>query len=155
MSDRMFIGIDPGMSGGLCCLDGERIIISAMPDTEKDIYLWFEEIKWSKDPTTKVFAVIEKVHSMPKQGVSSTFKFGYIYGFLRCCLIASAIPFDDVTPQCWQKYLGIPPRARTEGKSQHKTKLKQKAQQLFPDLRVTLKTCDALLLAEYCKRIKG
>jgi hypothetical protein len=39
-------------------------------------------------------------------------------------------------------------------KPDHKAVLKQVAQRLFPELRVTLATSDALLLAEYCRRLK-
>jgi Holliday junction resolvasome RuvABC endonuclease subunit len=99
-----------------------------------------------------VCAVIEHVHAMPKQGVSSTFKFGVGYGGLRMALIAASIPFEEVTPRTWQKALGVVVRKKTETKTQFKNRLKAKAQQLFPRESITLKTADALLIAEYCRR---
>ena len=48
-------------------------------------------------------AVIEKVHSMPGQGVSSTFSFGTGYGQLQGLLAGLGIPFELVTPQAWKK----------------------------------------------------
>lgn len=157
MSQIYYVGVDPGQSGGLVIIhDGSYGISSTpmthaeampMPATERDIWDWFEGL----DPQQTV-AVIEKVHSMPKQGVASTFKFGMGYGGLRMALIAAGIPFEDVTPRVWQKALSILSRKVTETKTQFKNRLKAKAQQLFPSIKVTLKTADALLIAEYCKR---
>ncbi len=46
---------------------------------------------------------IEKVHAMPKQGVSSTFKFGMGYGLVIGVCEALGIPYRLVTPQAWKK----------------------------------------------------
>jgi crossover junction endodeoxyribonuclease RuvC len=40
---------------------------------------------------------------MPKQGVSSTFKFGVNFGIWRGILAAYQIPFQLVKPRQWQK----------------------------------------------------
>ena len=143
-----FMGIDPGQSGGIAVIrgTGRVMILELMPVTERDIWLRLKGLTVHK-------AYIEKVHAMPQQGVSSTFKFGCGYGGLRMALTAAGIPFDEVTPQAWQKALGIVKRAKTESKNDHKKKLLQKAQQLFPNVKITLKTADALLIAEYCRRV--
>jgi len=155
---KTFIGIDPGMNGGLVAICQGSLDVVSMPKTERDTWDWFRYF----DNTC--FALIEKVHSMPKQGVASSFKFGMNYGYLRACLVAAQIPFEEVTPQVWQKGLSIPSRKKTESKSQFKNKLLQKAQQLFPAFPLweeprskgrQLAVCDALLIAEYCRRIKG
>ena len=80
------------------------------------------------------------------------FKFGMSYGGLRMALTAAQIPFESATPQNWQKSLGIGKKGKTETRTSFKNRLKAKAQQLFPNLKVTLATSDALLLAEYCRR---
>ena len=139
----MFIGVDPGASGGIAFLssiDGQPHA-TKMPETERDV--WLALSTWDR---TNAFAVIEAVHSMPKQGVASSFKFGRSYGFLRGCLIASGIPFEEVTPQKWQKALGCMSRG-------DKNVTKARAQQLFPGLKITHATADALLLAEYARRL--
>lgn len=132
------IGIDPGQSGGIAILyDAGGILVSKMPETERDIFdLLFERDQAS--PT--VF--LESVHSMPGQGVSSSFKFGRAYGFLRGIITALKYPLHDVTPQKWQKALSC----LTGG---DKNVSKQRAQQLFPQLKITHATADALLIAEY------
>lgn len=142
----IYVGIDPGQAGGLAMID-KNVDVIKMPSTDLDIWNWFSSLK-----SKKCFAVIEKVHSMPGQGVASTFKFGMAYGSLKMALTASGIAFEEVTPRKWQKALGIVPRAKTESKTEFKNRLKAKAQQLFPDIKMTLSICDALLIAEYNRR---
>lgn len=155
----IYIGIDPGLSGGIAYiavhnaytiklpeiegLEAPSITTVAlkMPDTEADTAEFFKQITINKE----VKALIEKVHSMPKQGVTSSFTFGRNYGFLRGCLISHGISFDEVQPAIWQKTLGC----LTKG---DKNVSKAKAQQLFPELKVTHATADALLIAEYLRR---
>lgn len=134
------LGIDPGQSGGLAWIGlGGVLVGHKMPATERDVWQLLHE-------RVTDFAVIERVHSMPKQGVASSFKFGQSYGFLRGCLIASGIPFEEVTPQAWQKELGCLSKG-------DKNVTKRRAQQLFPSLKVTHATADALLLAEFARRL--
>lgn len=141
----LIVGIDPGQSGAIASIseDANAVGFIRLDVTEKDISDWFayqeKEIR---------FAYIEKVHSMPRQGVASSFKFGVNYGFLRGCLISHGIPFEEVTPQRWQKAMGC----LTKG---DKNVSKARAQQLFPDIKITHAIADALLLAEYGRRLKA
>jgi len=144
------VGIDPGQSGGFALINHEEAKAWKMPATEKDVFAMLEDLDRERD----VFAYIEKVHSMPGQGVSSTFKFGMNYGMLRAFLIALYFPFETVTPRTWQKGLGIPPKMKTESKTQWKNRLKAKAQELFPDLKITLAVSDALLICEFGRRVR-
>lgn len=137
----IFIGVDPGMSGAIAAIDGSGNIVRVVKNdgTERDTYeafLGFDELVG--------IAVIERVHSMPKQGVSSSFKFGVSYGFLRGCLIASGVRFAEVSPQKWQAAMAC----RTGG---DKNISKSRAQQLFPGYKITHANADALLLAEYAR----
>ena len=142
-----FVGIDPGQSGGIAVLDQYKVVLTVMPATETDVWRWIRD-----NCVGCTSAVIEKVHAMPQQGVSSTFKFGVGVGLLRGCLIAAGISWEEVTPQRWIKALEIPYRGKTETKVEFKNRLKAKAQRLFPGIDVTLKTADALLLATYCQK---
>ena len=67
------------------------------------------------------------------------------YGFLRGLLRAFAIPFDRIEPRQWQDAM----ECRTGG---DKNISKAKAQQLWPELKITHAIADALLLAECCRR---
>jgi crossover junction endodeoxyribonuclease RuvC len=48
--------------------------------------------------------VVENVHSMPKQGVSSTFKFGMACGIIHGVAGALRLPLTLVTPNQWKKF---------------------------------------------------
>lgn len=151
----LFMGCDPGMSGAFAILDGRGQIVDVtpMPETAKDISDYVQEF------ASRIrIAVIESVHAMPKQGVSSAFKFGRNFGTLHMALVAHGVPFEFVLPGKWQQPLGCIVSGRT-GPEDRKTAKKQhnkaRAQELFPSQRVTHKIADALLMAEYCRRHLG
>ena len=130
------IGLDPGQSGGIAILaEGTPPVALKMPETERDLY---DLLSGHSD----AHAYIEAVHSMPAQGVSSSFKFGQNYGMLRMALIAAGIPFETVTPQKWQKAMGCMSKG-------DKNVTKAAAQRLFPQLKITHAVADSLLLAAY------
>ena len=139
---RLFLGIDPGASGGLAWISDVACGCEKFAATERDILRQFDA---ACEYVNLIIAAIERVHSMPKQGVASSFKFGQSYGFLRGLLTAMEIPFEEVTPQTWQKSMGCLSKG-------DKNVTKQKAQQLFPELKITHATADALLIAEYARR---
>jgi len=140
------IGLDPGVNGAAVLLreDGTVDIAQFNKMTQADIAEALYE--WTLDIDKPCHAYLEKVHAMPKQGVSSTFKFGMGFGFLVGCLTAFKIRFEYVTPNTWQKALSC----QSHG---DKNVTKTKAQQLFPNEKVTHATADALLIAEYGWRI--
>ncbi len=138
----VFIGIDPGQSGGIAVHAEGCSFAYKMPDTEADTAELLGEIAAHGG---KPLCFIEAVHSMPKQGVASSFKFGRSYGFLRGLLIGLKIPFEEITPQTWQKEMNC----RTGG---DKNVSKAKAQQLWPELKITHALADALLIAECARR---
>lgn len=144
----VYLGVDPGQEGSVAVLGADGKVLSILAfktKTEREISDFF--FRWSS--ALKKLCMLELVHSMPKQGVASSFKFGQSYGFLRGVLVAHRIPFHEVRPNAWQKTLGC----LSGGK---KKVTRQKAQQLFPDplpddQRITNQTADALLIAEYAR----
>lgn len=139
-SQQRYVGIDPGMGGGLACLSADRRVLmcTKMPETERDLLDVLGLYRGS-------MAVLERVHSSPQMGVKSAFTFGQGYGGLRMALTACGISFQDVTPKTWQKFMSC----MTGG---DKNVSKRMAQSLFPDVKVTHAVADALLLAEYLRR---
>lgn len=140
-----FIGIDPGMSGGVVILIGDWIEPAVYPFknmTEMDMHMIIKAYAVTPD---KAHAMLERVGAFPGQGVASTWKFGQHYGFLRGILTAQAIPFELVGPQKWQTAMGC----LTKG---DKNISKAAAQRLFPAVKMTHAIADALLIAEYCRR---
>ena len=160
----IYIGVDPGASGGLAVILTEavlrtdrpidvRVEHSSMPSTEKDIWEWFQQFINNRS-IRGIFAVIEKVQGYigQRQPGSAMFKFGYNAGMLHGFLTTARIPYEEITPQRWQKALGITPRKKKESRTVWKNRLKLKAQQLYPNEKITLAVADALLIATYCMR---
>lgn len=52
--------------------------------------------------------VVENVHAMPKQGVSSTFKFGMGVGIIHGVAGALRLPLTLVSPRQWKAYHSLP-----------------------------------------------
>ena len=167
---KHYIGIDPGSHGYIVVLNenGELVIDLAIEDsTDQDIARLFHTMG-----ETKCVAAMEKVHSMPGQGVATTFAFGQNVGFLHGMLAAFQIPYTLVTPQKWQKAMWISDdmvfTVRKDKKGEDKRQVAPKptsinaATRLFPttDLRKSDRArnphdgkCDALLIALYAKRM--
>lgn len=149
ITNNIFIGIDPGANGGLAVIYQSHT--EAYP-LKKNSPKWIADKLESLGETPVSTAMIELVHSMRGQGVVSSFNFGYNFGMLEGFLIGSGVPYERVTPQAWQKGYGLfkqPGESHTDKKNRHKAL----AQELFPDLKITHATADALLIAEYARRI--
>lgn len=152
------IGIDPGKKGFMCVYDagyggyrhyplflGNRInreVIDAL---------------WRISGAREVMAVVEQVHSMPHQGVASTFSFGTSYGMILGALEALSIPYCTVTPGKWQKFICEAVDKAPNTKQMHYNA----ATRLFPniDFRKSERSkkyddnkVDATLICEYGKR---
>ena len=78
-----------------------------------DLDLYIEILKDIKDVSniTPIYLGIEKVHSMPNQGVSSTFTFGQRLGEIEGVLKTIGFKYELIPPQVWQKSCGIPPKS--------------------------------------------
>ena len=142
------IGIDPGKNGGIAVTGDYGTYVNKMPETLQDLWDMIEEISIGDghdSESSPCRAYIEQIHSSPQMGVVSAFTFGNGFGHLEMALTAAGIPFERVRPQVWQKALGC----MTKG---DKNVTKAKAQEMFPSLKVTHATADALLIAEYGKR---
>jgi crossover junction endodeoxyribonuclease RuvC len=103
--------------------------------------------------TSNSIIAIESVHSMPGQGVRSTFDFGMNFGIWLGVIAALNIPMELVPPQEWKKHYGL------IGKDKDASRII--AVQLFPQMAMELKLkkyngrAEALLLAEYLRRKAG
>jgi len=157
---KYILGIDPGKKGGMAVISEKGpISVVNMPETAMDVLLTIREFKnYVVNPDDRLVCYIEKVGGIPGQGASSAFNFGKGCGWLEMCLLAFEIPTEYVTPQKWQKVYGVGSSSITKSsaaeKREHKNKLKAVAQRLFSSLgkRVTLQTCDSLLIAQYGRK---
>lgn len=143
----IYIGIDPGKNGGIAMIEDEFIMVRPFSEETliKELYDYFTSYKACR-------CVLEHVHAMPKQGVSSTFNFGMNFGFIQGVLKAYSIPYELVTPQKWKKEFSC---------TSDKNTSIEVCKRLFPN--VNLKATDrcrkdhdgmaeALLIAEYGRR---
>ena len=100
------IGIDPGLKGGIVVMvDGRIAKASKMPVIKGDGGSWIDFadvasiIKYERPD----LVAIEKVHSMPGQGVASVFTFGLGFGGLIGVCAGVSVAYNLVRPQEWQK----------------------------------------------------
>ena len=142
----VYIGIDPGKNGGIAWIkdsgkaEAERLNIEKLASRLRVL---------TANGSRPTVCYLEKVHSMPKQGVSSTFSFGMNYGIIIGHLMALGVNYELVTPSVWKKAMGVTADKRTSIK---------RCKELFPnvDLRATARCkkdhdgmAEALLIAEY------
>lgn len=165
-TSTVYIGIDNGSCGGIAILLGNQLRTIKMPESEKDLLgtFAFEKARFERQ-LIPVVATIEQQIPRPTvffnprlgQTQSSILKSTCIlyaqYMQTRIALLATGIPFQAVVPETWQTEIGLPHKKQTRSDNAWKNVLKQKAQQLFPEHKVTLWNADAILLAEYCRRI--
>ena len=135
MTLRITLGIDPGQTGAIAVLaDGDFAGFIDMPVVPRpaggnhvDAATLAAALRgiFSAHPGAHVFGVLEEVGAMPKQGVSSMFRFGESYGVIRGVLGAVGIPYMQVRPERWKKYLQLSGKekdcARTVAIQRHPT----------------------------------
>jgi len=172
MKEKIIIGIDPGLDGGFAVIGNLTHIvptIRAMPiiTTTKgkrtmrtlDLSVIVGRMLAWVAPCEEVMVFIEKVHAMPKQGVSSSFKFGQGYGQLQGICAALGIGYQLVTPQAWMKSIlaGYSSQGKTKASVEY-----VKAKYPILSLLATERSrkphdgmADALCIAEYGWRLEG
>lgn len=106
----MIVGIDPGNSGAVAALspDGVLVDVGDMPVVDGFVNgaLLRELLVDLAGGMVVSLVVIEKVAAMPKQGVSSTFKFGAAYGTAGGVVAGLGWPQRLVVPRVWKKAMG-------------------------------------------------
>lgn len=137
------IGIDPGASGAAVFLTSTSVDVCSFKNKSwPEIVSYFERWHYWID-----YSFIEAVGAMPRDAKSTAFTFGENTGIVKGIMHAFDIRFVEVHSQKWQKHFGL--GAKFISKQARKNAQKAKAQELFPKLKVTLATADALLIAKY------
>ena len=109
-------------------------------------------------PQGIAFAVIERIHVMPKMGKSAAMTFGLGWGLWRMALAFAKIPCQVVSASSWRKEIlrGMP------GDDPHQKAILA-AENLFPNVKLTATdrarkpnsgACDALCLCEYARVVR-
>ncbi len=144
----MIIGIDCGYKTGgvgLVTLEGWAEVHDLPTYDEGGVDVRaLTDILYSVDKVKHIY--VERQHSMPKQGVVSTFKIGYAFGQITSTCALSRIPYTIVNANSWKRSLNLP---------RDKDASRRLAQQWYPDLasQLTRKKdehrAEALLIANY------
>jgi len=126
------LGVDPGNSGALVVLTERGAFVDALnvPIVQSGksyrvngaavaAFLWKYNI---------IHAYIEKVGSMPGQGVASMFTFGHAAGLVEGVVAGQMIPISHITPQSWKKMAGLTGKEKDCARS--------RCVQLYPHVRV-------------------
>lgn len=144
----MYIGIDPGKTGAVAILDDKGNYINVLDFGQEELMSTLIDYA----PVVK-FAYLEKVHSMPGQGVVSTFSFGENFGWWQGVLGSLGIPYTTIRPQDWMKKYSLQKTSASD-----KPGL-EVARKLFPEAPLHLKKhhnrADALLIARACWEDRG
>lgn len=130
MPPRCYLGVDPGTTGAAVLYDPVTEVLSgiAFPTLDikgKKVIDLHQLAGWFDLYASRIkLATIEQVGAMPKQGLSSTFKFGFATGSLHGLLAAHFVRIQTVTPQKWKARYGLG--------GDDKDKSRQAASRLFP-----------------------
>tara|TARA_Y100000310_G_C20678417_1_gene814429 strand:- start:1782 stop:2252 length:471 start_codon:yes stop_codon:yes gene_type:complete len=140
------VGIDPGKSGGIAVISEDKIKASKTPYEPIQMSLLITSaVNSAHIDDEKLIVYIENVHAFPTDGRSSAFKFGCNYGMWLGILAANNITPIKVSPFKWMQEFAPLPKIKKERKQM----LKEIAQEMFPSIKVTLSTADAILIAVY------
>jgi len=154
----IYIGIDPGNNGAIAMIrNGEVNVYQLHSETlRSDAIDAFENILKASDGRAVV--CMEKVGSMPRQGVASTFKFGVAYGILQGMCVALGLGIQhEPTPQTWKKAVFCTAHKKLSREDQ-KQLARDRARTLYPAVADQLKLkkdadkAEAILLAHYASQ---
>ena len=156
-----YAGADPGMSGAIALYvpTGPAVDVLDMPRHPAaglDHWALAAHLhNWNNNFDVRAF-VIERVHAMPKQGVTSSFSFGDVYGALKQAVASAGMHFTLVQPAVWKLIYGL------RGGRENKHASAEKAVELFPGLKSELYgpkggvkdgRAEAVLLAHYGSKL--
>jgi hypothetical protein len=153
----IFIGIDPGISGGIVGIDEYKNImfLHVMPSTIQELEKIFSDLQKKR---YILMIYLEKAQAFPGNGSVSMFNYGCHFGELLCLLKTMGIPYELVPPQTWTKKIHLPYKRGTKKTSKEKSKesisilypgvcLKDPSKKKAKEFHLGL--IDALLIAEF------
>ena len=144
-----WLAIDPGVSGAVALVrdDGSVSLVVDTPVAGKDIDGAGLAMLLRDYVGAVRGVVLERVGAMPKQGVSSTFRFGRSLGVLEGACLALGLRVEWVAPVKWKRHYGLI--------GQDKDMARRRALERWPGEAAALKRkkdvgrADALLMAAW------
>lgn len=159
---KFYVGVDPGLSGALAFYDPaagdlqvwdmpvHSIKVNGKKKNTLDIFGLANII----DPMANevIMAAVEEVGAMPKQGVTSSFNFGFNAGCAQMAIAAYFIPMKTIRPNVWKAALGVS-RDKDQARRQA-SRLLPKHSNLWPLVKHDGRA-EAAMLAYYLARLNA
>jgi crossover junction endodeoxyribonuclease RuvC len=151
----MIVGIDPGINGAAAALWRERGFITVIDlptglDSKLRRQIAPDELlAWLRAMAPERI-VMENVHSLPREGVTSAFRFGVAVGMIKAMSLLVVPDLELVEPAVWKEYFQLP--------GGDKEASRKMALRLFPDLNEFLtrkkdhQRAEAALIARWALR---
>lgn len=143
----LVLGVDPGQSGGLALIGrttGNLLWAEAMPVIKNAVpTVDTGQLGHLLRGCHDVFAYVERAQAMPRQGVSSAFNYGVIFGSILTALADLGIGYELVSPAVWKRKAGI---------SADKRESVDRVRQLYPTFPVKRSEdgiAEAILIARH------
>jgi hypothetical protein len=140
----MRVFIDPGASGGIVYTndDGTNIRTIAMPDDIDQLCFALVPEQYGERKAYLEDLVKYTGWAMPASAMAV---YASNWGSVRGILKYAGYDLELISPKAWQNAIGMK-RVKKEPKPQWKKRLQAKAQELYPTLKITLSTADAVLI---------
>ena len=114
---RVVLGIDPGGTGAIAVVNLDTLALVAvvdMPMAGKEVAVpLLADVAWGNEQVVGV--AIERVHSMPGQGVSSSFEFGRRFGVVEG-YFGARYRATLVTPPTWKASFALNGKDKDEAR---------------------------------------
>jgi len=148
---KITVGVDPGVTGGISVdFDGD-VEVYKMSTTHIEIKEFFQKFKSIKENQIHVY--IEKVSPNNIWGKKTHWVLSANAHSLKQCIMDFGIPFTEVAPNTWMRYLKIKPKMKNETDSIWKGRLYEQAKQLYPKTKFNKKMADSVLIMHYGKKV--
>ena len=113
--NNWILGVDPGLSGCMAMLNAGAVDVFDIPTTTRTVNKKekrqidpYQLAAWLEIQRPLIrFAVVEQVGTMPGQGVTSAFNFGFTTGCIHGIIAACGIEIRTVPPQVWKRKYGL------------------------------------------------
>jgi len=158
--NTVFIGVDPGLTGAWAAINqnGEFMVMYDMPVVAKQKGAKVQQqidaltLKRTLDVVRhndRIVVALERVSSMPGQGVASMFSMGDSFGSIRAAIAICEYSCELVSSVAWKRFMNL---------DSDKERCRSKAISLFPTAAHLLtrkkdhNRSEALLIAEWLRR---
>lgn len=159
----LFVGIDPGITGAMAIQDQDRRILHVENLAQfagrmraTNGHALADRLVSLAGSDQVGMVAVERVHSMPGQGVSSTFSFGVNFGIVLGVVQSLKLPYCLPTPQSWQGLIfGKGSPAKHAAAKDRRRIVKQRTREwVIAEYRKSYSEAksDAIAMSEYARR---